>query len=88
MKPAKSLQFQVEKNKFINHAIEEIPEEQLTLATDEIKVKVDLFSFPSRHSSYAVPGAIIQYRELFTPVGKQIQGWGVIPMWGYADEVE
>ena len=88
MKPAKSLQFQVEKNKFINHAIEEIPEEQLTLATDEIKVKVDLFSFTSNNITYAVSGAIIRYWEFFPPVGKQTEGWGVIPVWGFADVVE
>lgn len=88
MKPAKSLQFQVEKNKFINHAIEEIPEEQLTLAADEIKVKIDLFSFTSNNITYAVSGAIIRYWEFFPPVGKQTEGWGVIPVWGFADVVE
>ena len=81
MKPAKSLQFQVEKNKFINHAIEEIPEENLTLATDEIKVKIDLFSFTSNNITYAVSGEIIRYWEFFPPVGKQTEGWGVIPVW-------
>ena len=88
MKPIKSLQFQVEKNKFINHAIEEIPEENLTLATDEIIVKVDLFSFTSNNITYAVSGEIIRYWEFFPPVGKQTEGWGVIPVWGFADVVE
>ena len=88
MNPAKSFQFQVEKKNFLNHSIEAIPEDNLILNAGEIKVQVDLFSFTSNNITYAVSGEIIRYWEFFTPVGKHTEGWGVIPVWGFADVVE
>ena len=88
MTHSKSLQFQVEKSKFINHTIEEVPEESLILEFGEIKVRIDLFSFTSNNITYAVSGEIIRYWDFFPPVGKQTAGWGVIPVWGFADVVE
>ena len=85
--PIKS-QFQVVKSNFTKNNIQEIPEDHLNLSEGEILVQIDLFSFTSNNITYAVSGNIIRYWEFFPALGEQIQEWGVIPVWGFADVVE
>ena len=88
MNSLKSLQFQVKKNNFTENRIQEVPLESLIPKENEILVKIDLFSFTSNNITYAVSGDIIRYWEFFTPVGIETEGWGVIPVWGFADVIE
>ncbi len=81
-------QFQVIKSNFTKNNIQTIPDENLTLLEGEILVQVDLFSFTSNNITYAVSGDIIRYWEFFPAVNENIEEWGVIPVWGFADVVD
>ena len=88
MHQIKSQQFQVKKNNFTTNRIVAVPDDELELLNGEILVRLDLFSFTSNNITYAVSGEIIRYWEFFPPVGPQIDGWGIIPVWGFADVIE
>ena len=88
MNQIKGVQFEVKKNNFIKNRIVEVPENELELLNGEILVHVDLFSFTSNNITYAVSGEIIRYWEFFPSSGKQSDGWGIIPVWGFADVIE
>jgi hypothetical protein len=88
MNQIKSLQFQVKKNNFTENRIEEVPDDKLKLSNGEILVHVDLFSFTSNNITYAVSGEVIRYWEFFPPFGSQVDGWGIIPVWGFANVIE
>ena len=81
-------QFQVEKKLFFKHQIAEIPSENLALKEGEILVKIERFAYTANNITYAATGDIIRYWEFFPPVGKQAEGMGVIPVWGFAKVVE
>ena len=51
----------------------------------EVLAKVDRFAFTANNVTYGVVGERIGYWKFF-PVDEE--GWGVIPVWGFADVVE
>lgn len=53
------------------------------LAADEVLVEIDRFGLTANNVSYAVTGDQIGYWGFF-PVD---EGWGVVPVWGYANVV-
>jgi hypothetical protein len=54
------------------------------LADGEILVKVESFALTANNVTYAVVGERIGYWKFFPAEG----GWGVVPVWGFADVVE
>jgi len=88
-KPAiKNPQFQVKRNMFFNGRLAETPAEELTIGDGEILVKVDKFAYTANNITYAVAGDMLGYWQFFPPMGKDSHGYGVIPVWGFADVVE
>ena len=57
------------------------------LAEGQILARVDTFSFTANNVTYAVLGERIGYWRFFPPAGDAAEGWGVIPVWGFADVV-
>ena len=55
------------------------------LKDGEICAKVDSFAFTANNVTYGVVGERIGYWKFF-PVERE--GWGIIPVWGFADVVE
>ena len=84
----KNPQFQVKRDMFFNGRLAETPLEELKIGDGEVLVKVDKFAFTANNITYAVAGDQIGYWNFFPPVGKNTEGWGVIPVWGFADVVE
>ncbi len=84
----KKPQFQVNKKMFFNGRLSEMPTEALTIGDGEVLVKVDKFAYTANNITYAVAGDMIGYWQFFPALGKDTEGYGVIPVWGFADVVE
>jgi len=59
----------------------------ITIADNQVLVKIDRFAFTSNNITYAVAGDMLKYWEFF-PVAQDPAEWGIIPAWGFADVVE
>ncbi|WP_212748459.1 DUF2855 family protein [Maribacter algarum] len=81
-------QFQVNQNIFIRNRIVETPSSELKLDEGDVLVKVEKFAYTANNITYAVAGDTIGYWQFFPPVGENTDGWGVIPVWGFASVVE
>ncbi len=81
-------QFQVNQNVFIRNRITETPTSDLDLEQGDVLVKIEKFAYTANNITYAVAGDMIGYWQFFPPVGENTDGWGVIPVWGFATVVE
>ncbi len=81
-------QYQVKKDMFFKGEAVELPNDSLTLGEGDVLVEIDRFAYTSNNITYAVAGDFLRYWQFFPPVGEQATGWGVIPVWGFADVVE
>ena len=83
-------EFQVRKDNISKHRVvagapaESAPQ----LADGKIRVKIERFAFTANNVTYAVTGDRIGYWQFFPPGGEDADGWGVIPVWGFADVIE
>jgi hypothetical protein len=79
-------QFQVRKDDLSVHrrVLSDTPD----LAESEILVKVDRFGLTANNITYGVVGERIGYWNFFPPTDNDDGGWGIIPVWGFADVVE
>lgn len=59
-----------------------------TIAADEILVKINRFAFTANNITYAAAGDLVGYWQFFPPLGEDAEGWGVIPVWGFAEIVQ
>lgn len=59
----------------------------IPLADGEVLAKVDHFAFTANNITYGVVGDQLGYWQFFPPAGKDTDGWGLIPVWGFADIV-
>jgi hypothetical protein len=78
-------QFQVRKNDLSTTRLASVPD--MPLADGDIRVRVDHFGFTANNITYAAFGDAMHYWD-FYPVAEDAQGWGVIPVWGFADVVQ
>lgn len=81
-------QFQVDRKAFFKNRINSVPADQLMLDTGEILVKIEKFAYTANNITYAVAGDQIGYWQFFPAQGEQADGWGVIPVWGFAEVIE
>ncbi len=83
-------QFQVRKDDFATCRIQATDDvaTRAALADGEILLKVDRFAFTANNITYAATGDTLGYWKFFPPVGGDADGWGVTPVWGFADVVE
>jgi Protein of unknown function (DUF2855) len=56
----------------------------VTLKPDEILLKIEHFAFTSNNVTYAAFGDAMNYWQFF-PVAPEDEGWGRIPVWGFAN---
>lgn len=80
-------QFQVSQSVFIRNRLVEIPNDSIKLEQGDVLVKIEKFAYTANNITYAVAGDMIGYWQFFPPVGKNKDGWGVIPVWGFATVV-
>ena len=81
-------QLQVRKSVFLQSRLVNIPAEKLTLAKGEVLLKVEKFAYTANNITYAVAGDMIGYWKFFPPAGENAEGWGIIPVWGFAEVTE
>ena len=69
--------------------------DELPLADGQVRLVVERFGFSANNITYAAVGHRIGYWRFFPASGENVEGWGVIPVWGFgvvsesnADEVE
>ena len=82
-----SPQFQVNQSIFIKNRLVETPASDLELAEGDVLVKIEKFAYTSNNITYAAAGNMIGYWQFFPPRGNNTDGWGVIPVWGFAEVV-
>lgn len=58
------------------------------LADGDILVKINRFAFTANNITYAAAGDMLGYWQFFPPLGDDVEGWGVIPVWGFAEVIE
>lgn len=58
--------------------------EKLEVHPGEVLLKVDSFAFTANNITYAELGELLRYWEFYPAP----QGWGNIPVWGFADVIE
>jgi len=81
-------QFQVDQKVFFRNGLVEIPKEALEIADGDILVKIEKFAYTANNITYAAVGDQIGYWKFFSAAGKCPDGWGVIPVWGFAEVVQ
>lgn len=81
-------QMQVKRSAFFQQRISEMPASDLEIGDGEILVKVEKFAYTANNITYAVAGDMIGYWKFFPAMGKETEGWGVIPVWGFGEIVE
>ncbi len=82
-------EFQVRRDNYMEYrtvATAPLPA-QADLAPDTIVVRVSRFAFTANNITYAVAGDMLGYWQFFPPNGDDADGWGVIPVWGFAEVV-
>ena len=65
------------------HETKIVPAPDVSLVPGQVLAAVDRFAFTANNVTYAVFGAMMQYWDFFPAP----EGWGRIPVWGFADVV-
>jgi len=83
-------QFQVRKDNFLMQRLVPLDADTVdsALAPGQIRLAVDRFSFTANNITYAAAGDMLGYWQFYPPVGEDSAGWGVIPVWGFADVID
>jgi hypothetical protein len=61
-----------------------VPASLPALADGQVLLKIDAFAFTANNVTYAVIGEMMSYWNFFPAA----EGWGRVPVWGFADVVE
>jgi hypothetical protein len=83
-----TLEFQVRKDNFEEHRLVDTEAPSVAPSDGGIRVKVERFAFTTNNITYAVAGEQIGYWQFFPPTGGDAEGWGIIPVWGFAEVIE
>ena len=76
-------QFQVRKDDLSRHRLVDADTPQI--GDGEVLVRVDRFALTANNVTYGVVGEKIGYWNFFPPAENDDGGWGIIPVWGFAD---
>ena len=58
------------------------------LAPDAVRLQIESFSVTANNITYAVVGDGFGYWNFFPPMGDNIDGKGIVPMWGHAKVID
>lgn len=81
-----SVEFQVRKEDLPQNRI--VKRENPPLRDGEVRLKIDQFAFTANNLTYGVAGYSLGYWQFFPAADNTDQGWGIIPVWAFADVVE
>jgi Protein of unknown function (DUF2855) len=80
-------QFQIRKDDFSTRQIVDTGVSQ-EISDGMIRVGISRFAFTANNITYAAAGDLLGYWQFFPAQGEGAEGWGVIPVWGFADVIE
>ena len=80
----KNPQLQVRRKVFFENRLVDMPISDLEIGDGEILAKIEKFAYTSNNITYAAAGDMLGYWQFFPPMGQDTAGWGVIPVWGFA----
>ena len=83
-------EFQIRKDNFVQNRLVEIePAGQgPSIGDSEILLKIERFAVTANNITYAVAGDRLGYWQFFPPSGDDSDGWGMMPVWGFAEIIE
>ncbi|MGB5722297.1 MAG: DUF2855 family protein [Woeseiaceae bacterium] len=83
-------EFQIRRDNFETHRVVEADanDEFKDLADGQIRVSVERFAFTANNISYAAAGDQLGYWQFFPPAGSDADGWGMMPVWGFAEVIQ
>lgn len=81
----KNPQLQVKRKMFFQNRLVDMPESEMEIEAGEVLVKIEKFAYTSNNITYAAAGDLLGYWKFFPPMGQETGGWGVIPVWGFAE---
>lgn len=83
------IEFQIRKDDFRVHRIVSFTtaDSEAALADGDIRVRIEYFAFTANNVTYAVTGDRIGYWQFFPPGGEDADGWGMMPVWGFAEVI-
>ncbi len=83
-------EFQVQKDDIGHHRVIDTPpgEDDASLDDDGVRVGISRFAFTANNITYAVVGERMGYWQFFPPCSADAAGWGIIPVWGFAEVIE
>jgi len=83
-------EFQIRKDDFTKYRVVAAASTETSseLADGAIRVKIERFAFTANNITYAVTGDRLGYWQFFPPGGDDTDGWGMMPVWGFAEVVE
>jgi hypothetical protein len=84
----RTLDFLVRKDQLGSTEIRQTPDQ--ALREGEVRLRIDRFALTSNNITYAAFGAAMNYWDFFPVAGGDeiSQGWGRIPVWGFASVVQ
>jgi len=83
-------EFQIRKDNFEKYRVVQSGNtaDKPNVAHGTIRVKIERFAFTSNNVTYAVAGDQLGYWQFFPPAGVDSDGWGMMPVWGFAEVTE
>ncbi len=78
-------ELQVRRDELTTTRIVDASGDDTPLEDNEILAKIDRFAFTANNITYGVVGDQLGYWQFFPPGGGDSDGWGLIPVWGFAD---
>ena len=70
------------------HHVRAVSHPSLSLASGEVRLRVDAFGMTANNITYAVYGDLMRYWECFPGPEEDGVHWGRVPVWGFGDVVE
>ena len=82
-------QFQVRKDQFETHRVAATDDrvDDSLVKEGDVLLRVVRFAFTANNITYAVAGDSLGYWQFFPALGADFEGWGMTPVWGFADVV-
>ncbi len=82
------IEFQVRKDDPTVHRLVESADADHAISDGQIRVAIKTFGLSANNITYAVTGDQLGYWQFFPPIGDETDGWGVMPVWGFAEVIE
>lgn len=80
-------EFQIRKDNYLTNRIVDTDLSESDIGEGEVLVKIDRFAFTTNNITYAVVGDQFGYWQFFPPTASDVNEWGILPVWGFADVV-